>query len=292
MPEPNKILSADDQKNEDPKEENGKKTIDINDARELYGHLNYGILKPLLQQRGYVVIDQRRNKRQCEACAYAKAKAKGVSKTTQMKANKKGERLFLDISGPYKMSIIGNKFWVLVVDDFTRKAWSFFVTNKNEAKKVTAQLIGVLKGARVTTKYLRCDNAGENVRGLRELCHEEGIQIELTPPHSPQFNRVVERVVFVTLRDRAHAMMLGARLDEEHQGRLWAEAVHAATRLHNAVPNRNGPAPDTLWYGHEESKILGHLGTNWIRHEPTQRTQTNSLEYENGLHGLRERSCW
>jgi Reverse transcriptase (RNA-dependent DNA polymerase)/gag-polypeptide of LTR copia-type/Zinc knuckle len=239
-----------------------KLEIDINDAHELYGHLNYGVLKPLLLNRGYVIYQGGHNKKSCEACAYSKAKAKGVSKTSSNKAVQKGERLFMDISGPYKMSVIGNKFWVLIVDDLTRKAWSFFVKHKNEAKKVTATLLTLLKGARVTTKYLRCDNAGENIKGIKELCEENGIQIELTPPHSPQFNGVVERK-FVTIRDRAQAMMLGAHLNDEHQGRLWAEAVHAATRLHNAIPNRVGPAPDEIWYG-TESKILDHL-VKWGR---------------------------
>jgi len=44
-------------------------------------------------------------------------------------------------------------------------------------------------------------------------------------------------------------MMLGAHLNEEHQGKLWAEAVYTATRIHNSVPNRHGAAPDSLWYG-------------------------------------------
>ena len=160
------------------------------------------------------------------------------------------------------MSMAGSKYWILIVDDKTRKAWSFFVKAKSEAKRVTADLLQILKGARVTTKYLRCDNAAENVKGLRELCQTNGIKLELTPPNSPQFNGVVERK-FVTLRDRAHAMMLGAHLTEEHQGKLWAEAVYTVTRIHNGVPNRNGEAPDVLWYG-KPCEILKHL-VKWGR---------------------------
>ncbi|MFM8622139.1 MAG: reverse transcriptase domain-containing protein, partial [Holophagaceae bacterium] len=244
--------------------EKPKPVIDINDAHELYGHLNYGVLAPLLEKRGYVIYQGGKNRKSCETCAYAKAKAKAVSKTSLIKATEKGERLFMDISGPYKMSLIGSKYWVLIVDDKTRKAWSFFVKTKNEAKSVTGTLLTLFKGVKVSTKYLRCDNAGENVKGLRELCDEHGIQIELTPPHSPQFNGVVERK-FVTIRDRAHAMMLGAHLDETHQGNLWAEAVSTATKLHNAVPNRVGAAPDELWYGaHKGPRILEHL-VQWGR---------------------------
>jgi hypothetical protein len=270
----NEIEELDEQK----KKKEKKKEIDINNAHELYGHVSHGILKPLLTTRGYVVVN---TKKQCEACAFAKAKAKGVSKTTLLKAHEKGERLFMDISGPYKMSLKGSKYWLLIVDDKTRKAWSFFVQSKSEAKKATETLLQLLKGAKVVTKYLRCDNAGENVKGLKELCNEYGIQIELTPPNSPQFNGVVERK-FVTLRDRAQAMMLGARMDEEHQGRLWAEAVYTATRLHNAVPNRVGLAPDELWYG-TLPKLLnnlvqfGRIGYVTIR-TPTAKLTPKSLK--------------
>jgi hypothetical protein len=153
----------------------------------------------------------------------------------------------------------GSKFWILIVDDKTRKAWSFFVNKKSDIKKVTNNLVLLLKGATVIVKYLRCDNAGENVKGLGEVCRDHGITLELTAPHTPQTNGVVERK-FVTIRDRAQAMMLGAKLDDAFQGKLWAEAVFTATKLHNAVPNRASGAksPDELWYG-ESPKILDHL---------------------------------
>jgi hypothetical protein len=85
-----------------------KKLIDINDAHQLYGHLNYGLLKPMLQNRGYVVVDNGKNKWVCEPCAYAKARAKNTMKETSCKASVKGERLFMDISGPYKMALTGS----------------------------------------------------------------------------------------------------------------------------------------------------------------------------------------
>ena len=40
------------------------------------------------------------------------------------------------------------------MDDKTRKAWSFFVPNKSEIKKVTNSLVKILKGARVVVKYI------------------------------------------------------------------------------------------------------------------------------------------
>ncbi len=60
----------------------------------------------------------------CEGCALVvKAKAKSVPKMAMSKATQPGERLCTDISGPYKKSILGNDYWILVVDDYTGKSW-------------------------------------------------------------------------------------------------------------------------------------------------------------------------
>ena len=234
--------------------------IDINDAHVLYGHASEGPLREILRQRNYVAVGTRRT---CEACAYAKAKAKAVGKTTKLKAQLKGERLFIDISGPYKKTLVSSKYWILVVDDKTRKAWSFFVRQKKEIGKVASSLIQLLKGAKVITKYMRCDNAGENIKQLRDVCEKGGITMEMTAPNTPQMNGVVERK-FVTIRDKAVAMMLGAMLDDEHQGQLWAEAIHTATKLENAIPNsRSNESPDYQWYS-EHPGLLNHL-VQWGR---------------------------
>ena len=54
-----------------------------------------------------------------KGCALAKAKAKSFPKVTMSKApTQPGERLCTDISGPCKKSILGNDYWILVVDDY------------------------------------------------------------------------------------------------------------------------------------------------------------------------------
>jgi len=43
-----------------------------------------------------------------------------VKKATSSKAEKVGERIYMDISGPLNPSIGGLTYWALVVDDFSR----------------------------------------------------------------------------------------------------------------------------------------------------------------------------
>ena len=94
-----------------------------------------------------------------------------------------------DISGPYKKSIFGNDYWILVVDDYTGKSWSFFVKKKSQVASKIEDLLTKLKTAEYVTKFLRCDNAGENVSGLTKLvCDKFNIQIEFAAPYTPQQN--------------------------------------------------------------------------------------------------------
>ena len=64
-------------------------------------------------------------------------------------------------------------------------------------------------------KFLRCDNAGENV-SAEEACEEEGLGVtfECTAPNTPQQNGRVERC-FATLHGRVRSMLNAARFSEE-----------------------------------------------------------------------------
>ena len=157
-----------------------------------------------------------------------------MPKTTLKKATEPGQRLFVDISGPYSKSIGGSEYWLLIVDDFTGKLWSCFLEKKKDIGKALTPILQRLQATNRKTEFLRCDNAGENKAYLTKACDEYGIKMEFTAPHTPKQNGKVERG-FVYTRDRALAMMIDARLTEEFQKLFWAEAVSTATALGNAL---------------------------------------------------------
>ena len=150
----------------------------------------------------------------CGACAAAKARQKAVPKTTQLKATQPGERIFMDLSGPYHKSQGNNTYWMLVVDDFTRKKWSYFLKKKSDLKKTLLDHITMMGMEGKKVKFVRCDNAGENTKACEDLAKQLHFQPELTAPYTPQQNGVAERN-FVTLRNRAHASMRDVKLNEE-----------------------------------------------------------------------------
>jgi hypothetical protein len=171
----------------------------------------------------------------CEGCGTAKAKQKAVSKTTNVKATRQEERIFLDAAGPYHETIVGNKYWFKGVDDYSRFGCDKFFHVKSKMVAFAESLILKLKGQGMPEKYLRCDNAGEKARPLRALCELHGITIEFTAPDTPQQNGVVERCIAV-LTQRANMMMMAANMKEEGRKVMWAEAVNTANTLENITP--------------------------------------------------------
>ncbi len=171
----------------------------------------------------------------CEACTYGKGQQKPVKKFTESRTSIPLERIFVDTSSLPSKSLGGSNFGIMIVDDATRYKWSFFVKSKGELGKTVQRFI-CGNAPRNNIKYLRCDNAGEN-QALRELCDKYGIKMEWTAPYTPQENGVVERG-FVTVRQKAVAMMAQVSLEDEFKQSLWAEALSTATTLSNITVSK------------------------------------------------------
>ena len=192
--------------------------LDINTAHNIYSHIGEAALHSTLKAINVGVTGKLQT---CEGCSLAKAKAKSVSKISTVMAAEPGKRLCIDISGPYKKSIICSNYWILVVDQYSGKAWSFFAKKKNQLSPILDDHVTKLISSKFKLKYLRCNNAGENLSGLQQVCNKYGIQIEYTAPNTPQQNGIVEQK-FVTIRDRSCASMYTAKFGDEAQGLLWA----------------------------------------------------------------------
>ena len=118
-------------------------TWTCNDAHERLGHVGESILRATCKEKGIKLTGSLDT---CDGCSRAKARAKNLNKTTNIKATKPGERLFLDTSGPYPVSTGGNRYWIKIVDDFSRKSMSVFVSNKNQlTSKIGAKIDTIRK---------------------------------------------------------------------------------------------------------------------------------------------------
>ncbi|MEL7196343.1 MAG: hypothetical protein AAFO96_28170, partial [Bacteroidota bacterium] len=94
-----------------------KNAIDVNDAHNRWGHKGLSLLKKTAKYLGVQLVGQLHS---CEGCGMAMARRKAISKTTLLKAESFGERLFVDTAGPYEPTLQGNKYIFAVVDDYSR----------------------------------------------------------------------------------------------------------------------------------------------------------------------------
>ena len=83
----------------------------------------------------------------CEYCKKSKATAKPTKKETEKKAEAPGEGLHMDKSAPYKLTRGKNRHWLLVVDQKTKRAWSFFAPSKTEFDESIQSLLQRLKAS-------------------------------------------------------------------------------------------------------------------------------------------------
>ena len=94
-----------------------------------------------------------------------------------------------DVWGPALVtSVLGYRFYVIFVDDFTRFTWLFMLKHKFEVFTVFLHFKALVKNQFGSTiKTLRTDGGGEYTSNhFKSFCLENGIQHQLSCPYSPQ----------------------------------------------------------------------------------------------------------
>ena len=186
----------------------------------------------------------------CDSCAKAKSKRKKIGKIAKNNATKKGERIFMDISSINVKSKGGNKFWLLLQDEFTDCIWSFFIKKKSDLTQYVWTWLETCKKEGIVIQTIRCDNAGENLALKSKInsTPQFNIKFELTPPYTPEHNGTIERK-FQTLYGKTRSMLNACHFSISLREQLWAHCAHLATLLDIiTVDKATDKSPYELWY--------------------------------------------
>ena len=207
--------------------------VNINILHSWFGHANEAYTKATATSYGWQWTG---TWEVCEFCALAKSKQKVLVKLNTSPVEKSGGRIYLDISSIQAVGLGGSRFWCLLVDEFTKMKWSFFLKRKSDMVDRVIPFFKDLKHKfSKTVKVIRCDNAGENM-ALAATCKKQGLGIdfEFTAPGTPQHNGVVERA-FATLFGRVRAMLNEAKFPDKLRADLWTECANTATDIDNLI---------------------------------------------------------
>jgi len=101
-----------------------------------------------------------------------------------------------DICGPITPTSNSKKRYLLTfIDDFSRKTWIYFLTEKSEALSIFKNFkVYVEKEVGSSIKGLRTDRGGEfTSQDFTTLCSNNGIRRQLTTAYTPQQNAIAER---------------------------------------------------------------------------------------------------
>jgi transposase InsO family protein len=137
----------------------------------------------------------------------------------------------------------GNKYDLVIVDDYSCFTWVFFLQYKSETQVVLKQF---LKRAQnefdATVKKIRSDN-GTKLKNtqVEDYLDEEGIKHEFSAPYTPQQNGLGEG------KNRTLIEMANTMLDEyKTSDQFWAEAVNTTCHATNHTLSSQASQEDSL----------------------------------------------
>ncbi|KAI3735684.1 hypothetical protein L6452_15192 [Arctium lappa] len=141
--------------------------------------------------------------------------------------------LHMDLFGPTNVMSIGKKSYCLViVDDYSRFTWVYFLRTKDETSGlIKSFILRIENQTNQKVKVIRSDNGTEFKNlDLNTFCEEKGIERQYSAPRTPQKNGVAERRNR-TLIEAARSLLADSKLPIT----FWAEAVNTACYVQNRV---------------------------------------------------------
>ena len=166
----------------------------------------------------------------CNTCHYAKHKRLPFSSSTSHASNK-FELLHIDIWGPCsKTSMHGHRYFVTIIDDFSRYTWTHLMHTKSETRRIITDFVAYVETQFDSkVKILRSDNEAEFL--MNDFYARKGIIHQTTCVETPEQNGIAERK-HQHLLNVTQALLYQAQLPLN----FWCFALLHAAYLINRIP--------------------------------------------------------
>lgn len=192
----------------------------------------------------------------CKGCLLGKIVKKSFPSSNK-RSKEVLELVHSNIFGPMSSpSLSGYLYYVIFIDDFSRKTWIYFLKTKKETFiKFQEFKAFVEKQTGKHIRALRTNNGREfESHYFDDFCKEAGIKRQWTVPYNPQQNGIVERKNR-TICEAAKAMML----DQDLPNSLWAETTRKTMYIQNRCPHviLKDKTPEEVFIG--KKLEVGHL---------------------------------
>jgi len=169
----------------------------------------------------------------CAACQKGKQVRSSFHSKNILSTSKPLELLHMDLFGPSRIKSYGGNYYALViVDDYSRFTWTFFLTLKSEAFKAFKKFAKLVQNEKdLKIKTIRSDHGREfQNESFENFCDENGILHNFSAPRTPQQNGVVER------KNRSLEELARTMLNKHNVPKyFWVDAVSTACYVLNRM---------------------------------------------------------
>ncbi|KAJ9543717.1 hypothetical protein OSB04_023424 [Centaurea solstitialis] len=167
----------------------------------------------------------------CSACEKGKQTRASFKSKQISSISSPLQLLHMDLFGPVNVqSIAGKKYTLVIVDEYSRYTWVFFLRSKSDAPEEIILFIRKMeKLNNLSVRSIRSDHGTKFKNSTLETFFErKGISQNFSSVRTPQLNGVAERQNR-TLIEAARSMLSEANLATQ----FWAEAVNTACYTQN-----------------------------------------------------------
>ena len=214
-------------------------------------HLNFKYLAKIGREnlvRGLPKVVDHHDKK-CAACQLGKQHKASFPSKIAPSTSRCLQLLHVDLFGPVTTaSIGGNKYTLVVVDDYSRYVWVEMMISKDDCYDIITALFRRLQTQKEDDIVsVRSDHGTEfKNNGVAQYCDDHGIDHNFSAAGVPQQNGVVERKNR-TLIEAGKTMINEAKLPQY----FWAEAVNTAcfTQNRSLINKAYNKTPYELWRG-------------------------------------------
>ena len=232
------------------------KVFSITDSATLWhhrlGHTSDSIQKCIASQFPFISYKSN-DKIPCDTCHFSKQRRLPYPISTSH-SSKIFDILHADIWGPYAIpSISGHKYFLTLVDDFSRFTWIILMAHKGETRKHLVNFISYIETQFSTKlKCLRSDNGPEFL--MYNFFQSKGILHQRSCVECPQQNGIVERK-HQHILNVARSLSFQAHLPKNFWHLSIQHAIHLINRL--PTPLLHNKSPFTLL--HNALPTFSHL---------------------------------
>ena len=223
------------------------------------GHPSSAVLSVLSSSAGFTknigVLES-----SCGTCHRAK-QTRDVFPVSINKVDECFALIHCDLWGPYhEPSTTGARYFLTIVDDFSRAVWTILLLEKKEAPQAFKTFCAYVdRQFNKKIKMVRSDNGSEFIT-LKGYFASQGILHQTSCVETPQQNARVER------KHRHILNVARALLFQGHvPRRFWGESILTATYLINRTPSRllHNKTPYEMLYGkapsYDNLRVFGTL---------------------------------